>query len=775
MNKRNKSLLFIFTLVCSFFFIMFSPSLMTKAQAITATAKGPYTWVGPRGIPNTTAYIEIDGKPVFCIDPDKDAPFGGQSYSSKRYYDEGVKAILYYGYGGHGNEIGNSMDDYIKTHFALVNWIHGKREKSDSYANEDSEVWKLLEHAKKKDAPTTKLSFSKNKASSSISGNVQKSESIKLNGDSKNSVKIPVPKDVTIHVGSKTQTGGTYTVKGGQSFYFTAPLSYGNDFKSGSLSGTIGTYAGLLYMPNKDIQRLMGGKLVLDPAVADGFTVDFEKRQKKITVLHKDKYEKTTLKKSVETKDIGTKYSYSPEKKITKDGKVYVPVTNEKKTGTLGNKDITITFYYVLQRKITVLHKDNRNQTLLKKEVFTKNRGDSYSYSPLNNLKKGEYTYRPISTKKITGTVGKDNITITFYYDVPLIQAKLDKLQIYTDNASKGLPVKLYLSKKLIYSMDTKGFDTAKINISLYQGENKLLTKAYTAKSLPKNIDMKIPSKGLKINENKPYTVKFEGFNSNDFDVPNKSKELTTLGYSSSEETIKLDIKKTLKGYSLSKVVMTEITPTTKMKSYYEKYNFTGQKIPVQKTGYGTEQHIDYKYENQIGVDDTKSKLIFHTPSKLVDSYLDYTQKNNQTLITMDKTKDASTKNGDVLSRETRFSYPHVNVEKETGYLFTDKQVEEKNSHITKTLIDGGRKFYTPIWADLGKYKVSYQSNNLGVNDIKVVFNDTLELNAYMYGHMDSNTKDKDEIMLTPINADDPFPNGAPKGWSSEDIAWLKK
>ncbi len=53
-----------------------------------------------------------------------------------------------------------------------------------------------------------------------------------------------------------------------------------------------------------------------------------------------------------------------------------------KKEGTLGNKDVTITFYYKLERTITVLHKDNRDGTLLKKEVYTKYRGDTYSYSP---------------------------------------------------------------------------------------------------------------------------------------------------------------------------------------------------------------------------------------------------------------------------------------------------------------------------------------------------------------------------------------------------------
>ena len=263
--------------------VLFMPN---KAHALTAVAKGPYTWVGPHGIPNTAAYIEIDGHVVFCIDPHKNAPYGGQSYEMSKYDDKGLRSILYYGYGGYGNEIGNSMEAYIKTHFALSNWVHGKREKNDSYINEDPDVWRLLQHAKKQDVPSTKFSFNKSKVVSKVSGNVQKSETIKFNGDKKNSVKISVPKKVTIHVGTKSQTGGTYKLNGGDSFHFTAPLDYDESFKSGSLSGEMYTFAGLLYMPKKDYQRLLNGKFVLDPAVTDGFTVAFEKRQRNITILH---------------------------------------------------------------------------------------------------------------------------------------------------------------------------------------------------------------------------------------------------------------------------------------------------------------------------------------------------------------------------------------------------------------------------------------------------------------------------------------------------------
>ncbi|MDO7204254.1 hypothetical protein Q5M85_08990 [Paraclostridium bifermentans] len=44
-----------------------------------------------------------------------------------------------------------------------------------------------------------------------------------------------------------------------------------------------------------------------------------------------------------------------------------------------------------------------------------------------------------------------------------------------------------------------------------------------------------------------------------------------------------------------------------------------------------------------------------------------------------------------------------------------------------------------------------------------------------MYAHMDSETISDDAIILEPVNANDPFPNGTPKGWSNEDVKALKE
>ncbi|WP_191963976.1 hypothetical protein [Bacillus safensis] len=43
-----------------------------------------------------------------------------------------------------------------------------------------------------------------------------------------------------------------------------------------------------------------------------------------------------------------------------------------------------------------------------------------------------------------------------------------------------------------------------------------------------------------------------------------------------------------------------------------------------------------------------------------------------------------------------------------------------------------------------------------------------------LYAHMDSETKEYDEVLLKPVYADNPFPNGLPEGWTKEDMEWIK-
>lgn len=718
--------------------------------------------------------FKVNGEIAFCVDHAKPTPPTGASYGGgNAYKNEKIRAILYYGYGGPGNELGNSDVALVATSIALDSIMNGNyssgRDSIPGYK-------KLMKHAEAKDAPSTSIGFNKKNVTSKVSGSVQKSETVVFKADSKNSIKLNVPAGVTLHKGAKKYSGKNVTIKGGESFYLTAPLDYGKTVKFHNVKPSIGKYQSILFISSSSTYQRLGSGLLTDPEPVTDLNIKFEVRQRKISVEHIDKYTNKVLEKENFTRNIGTDYSFKPKSSIVKNGDKFVPVNNKNKTGTVGNKDVTIKIYYNLQRKVTIEHIDARDNRTIKTESDLYLRGEKYSYKPRNDLKKGDYTYRPISTAAQSGEIGSKNITLKFYYDVPLIKVELEKLQIYTDLAREGLPVKLKLAKTNIYKNNTKGMATAGVKVNVYQGKSLILTKKYTAQTLPKSSDLKIPSSKLKVNENKPYTVKLEGYNKDDIDVVSYASTLTTNGYTSSEDKFTIDMKDITKDFgSVKRVVMTEITPTTPMKSYYETLKFKGQLLNKIKTGYGSEQNLKFSYENMIKKDDDKITFNFNVPEDLMDTYLNYGISEGLAHIPMNIKSNKKSESGDLLVRDLTFVFPHVNVEKETGSLFTDEQVKNNDKRIQKEVRDGGNKFYTPIWSDLGDYNVEYASDPVGINRVRVVITDDLKLYAYMIAHMDSKTKSQDEILLTPINADDPFPNGVPEGWTKSDLDWLKK
>ncbi|MCK1995462.1 hypothetical protein MPH61_23350 [Peribacillus muralis] len=710
--------------------------------------------------------FKVDGRIAFCMDHYKPTPGTGSEYSpGKLFENEKVLAILYYGAGGPENEVGTSDTGIIATSLALDSVINGNH--SDG-RNSVPGYEKLMNHADKKDAPDDNVSFSKNSVSSNISGDVQKSETIKFIADTKNSINIKVPSNVILHMGSKSYESGTATIKGGQSFYFTADLDYGGTVSIKNIGPKIGPYQSMLFIAaNSSLQRLTNG-MITDPVPMETLAIKFEVRNKKINIEHKDEYNDSVLEKESYTRSIGSDYSFSPKKSITKNNNTYVPVSDAKKTGTLGTKDITLTFWYSLEREIAILHKDARDGKLLASQTDTKKRGDKYSYSPKTNLKKGEYTYRPVSTATKTGTVGGSNITITFYYDVPLIKSGLEKIQVYTAPANKGLPVKVNLSKVNIYPDSNEDMADAKINVSLYQGSTKIVTNAYTAKTLPKSIDLTVPSSKLAINQKKGYTVKLEGFSKNEMNVISDATTITTDGYTSSEKNLNVNNISTF----YTGVIMTEREIRKDMVVFNESLNVNLKKLEKKLTGYGFIYPVNVVYKNDLGQKFT-SNFDFYVPKSLLDNYLSYPVSDNLYKISLEETKYIEKTDQTALTTTKTFELPNVNIEKRTGNLFSTSQVKAKDSRIKYDLIDGQRKFYTPIWGDLGTYPLDVKNvDPLGIHKINVSMKQNLEIYAFMYGHMDSTTGKQDAIYLRPINSDDPK---YPDNWSTEDKSKFKK
>lgn len=648
--------------------------------------------------------FRVDGEQAFCIEHANATPPTGTPYHDPTPYNNAkIQRALYYGWNGPENIFGKDRGrGIVVTSLVLSRLYNGKNAGGENITGY-SELW---DKAQSGSVPNNKVVFSNHSLSVSVKNGKQVSQSTTFDSSNANSVKITVPSQITLVNEStgKKVTNGTMIVKGGQKVHLEAPLSLSKSYSTGNVTGSQDEYQPLVAIPDSGgFQNLAFGRIFKDPNNFDKFTATFVKRTSKITVSHVD----------------------------------------------------------------------NRTGQLLQRQTFTVVQGDKYSYSPLTNLKKGAYTYRPISTKSITGTVGNKDLTFTFYYDVPLVNVALKKLQIYTAPADDGLPVKLDLDKTNIYPNDTKGMIDAAININLYQGDNLVLSNAYTAQSLPSHIDMTIPSSsGLRVNDHQPYTVKIEGFNTNDVDVESVANTLQTDGYTSSEETFKLNVANN-SNLDATRVIMTEVTPTTKEKDYNETFHYTFSKVPTMKTGYGYDNNISLVYTNELGQTLDVRSMVYSVPSQLIDSYLSYDVSGGEAHVPMNQFTQSSTKE-DLTTTTVSYQLPHVNVEKETGYLFSDQEKVDQDSRITKPLIDGGNKFYLPLWMDLGSYSVESTSSDLGVNKINVTASDTLKVKAYMITTMDSPTEKDDEILMMPVNGDDPFPDGLPDGWTQNDVQWIE-
>lgn len=486
---------------------------------------------------------------------------------------------------------------------------------------------------------------------------------------------------------------------------------------------------------------------------------------------------------------VGDSFKYTQPKTFTIGSKNYDRVDSSTYSGKMGYAIKAHVFDYVLRRNLTVNYYDQRTMDKVRDTDSEKvHQGDKYSKThPTIMYGEYEYDYRGTKGDPESGTVGTEHINIDYFYSKPLVKLGLDKLQVFTAPSEEGLPVRVYINKNDQYdsSVADMSNEDMKITVALYQGNTKLDSKSYTANKIPEELEFKVSPDTLNVNEVKPYTVKLEGYDEFDFEVYDGTGSLTTNGHTSTEEEVVFHTNDSLKTEELSRVVMTEITPTTSMKEYNENITYSLSSLGKEKSGYGVETDLNVTYENELGDEYNYATTVedpvmdFTIDESLIESSLDHYIKeelgNGEVKLELgrdDNDSHTSSKRTNYYS----YKFPSINIEKQTGELYSEQQVSngELSSEQEGNLIDGGNKFYTPIWAELDAYDAYYNSTDVGVNKVKFEFRDTFNIYAQMNITMDSNTKDLDEIVFMPINADNPFAGGLPDNWTEEDAEWLK-
>lgn len=409
----------------------------------------------------------------------------------------------------------------------------------------------------------------------------------------------------------------------------------------------------------------------------------------------------------------------------------------------------------VIKRKLTINHLDaDNNNKLIKTESRDVFRGDTYDEKPRTDLKRDDgYTYKPVNNNTVKGTVGTSNVLIEFKYYVPTVSLGIDKIQIYTDvvttNTSKGLDTKVDISQGFGVNAALQDFKNAKMKLEVKDTTNNkvVYSKVYPLADFKGKFEFILPTnylnKGAKVDYSYVIKVEHNGDNNHEIIVPTNATK--THGYTSSEKVI------TKADEEYKGVIMTEKEKNKDVKEFYETLTLNKESIPSMKTGYGFELLFTSTYSNDLKNLASISTNVF-VDERLIDTYQSYDVASNMAKIPMDKTANVvGNANKQV---ESKFELPKVFVEQNTGYLFKTSAHEKRNEAFK--LFDGGRKLYIPVWLEeLGAYNMAYKSNSkIGVNKVTFNISDKVDVKAYMFNHIDSDTSDDDELLIHPLEQD---------------------
>ena len=207
----------------------------------------------------STYMCKYNGQWSYCLEASKKTPAAGNYTASVIENNVMVRKFLYYGFGGPAHCLfkGQALTDdglneeetgYLYTHVLLSLAYSGDMCGANIDDLEKAGIglkstWQYVEGLPD---PSNGASFSTGNSAAFTAvfdktNMIQKTDSIKFNASSNETVQLPLQSNVTIHIegSSAQQTGGTATVWGGQSFYLTAPLKNSpSDYESVTLNSS---------------------------------------------------------------------------------------------------------------------------------------------------------------------------------------------------------------------------------------------------------------------------------------------------------------------------------------------------------------------------------------------------------------------------------------------------------------------------------------------------------------------------------------------------------
>lgn len=507
-------------------------------------------------------------------------------------------------------------------------------------------------------------------------------------------------------------------------------------------------------------------------------------------------------------KESGKNYQFVEEKSKYSPGKLKV------------EKNMTIELPYERPRRLEVRHIDEwfegdddelikaTNNPLIEWKHRYKYSKEKYSYTAREDLqfeqdgRKHDYWHVGTAIKpnlnntstaatKVEGNVEED-IVLTFKYDRPRVEVGLEHILIDTNAASEGLTAEVTYKLELIGQLPTK--DKNRLNIAEYElqlykmnsGTTGTLLGRYNQGPSTKDfqdslviervINMPI-KKYLSVGQEQEYGV-FLKPTSRITSTPApafhpEKDSITTMGYTSTEEEIIIGLNESVER---EEVVRTERYAGKDMQKYMEKLSVS----PIEdhafhgKTGYGLHWDMKADYVNEVGFDvgniqglnEKNEGFVGASLFKYDEALHGYSDFDYDGSINLDVSTSIS-KNSFAQS----FKLPETVVSSDFKvYLKGQEPKGEK-------VYSAGRQLFVPVWIEsLGTYNVGWNNsgaeNGWGVHRIHVNLKDTIDVNAYMFGHINSDSIDEDEIIISPV---DPSHPKVPSYFTEEEMEWIRQ
>ena len=424
-------------------------------------------------------------------------------------------------------------------------------------------------------------------------------------------------------------------------------------------------------------------------------------------------------------------------------------------------RDMLTNILYERPRIIEILHIDDDSDDVIRTNIHHKRiyDGDGYeiwSYADeelkyRHNANNTDYFYYPLNKVPgynkavLKGTVIERNVdktrntyTLSFRYTKPSLDLGLTYIRIDTERASVDQPVKLEFEHQII--VPERWADNT-VNLTIYDRENNMIVYEETdlaVDTINDGYEIKVDSTHRRKGSKAVYEAVLR---TND-------KEKLVSGYATSA-TIDTNSyaasERILKGESIPEVnttvayegvAMTERKLGEDIQEHMERVVATIEPDVNMISGYGYEFAPVIKFETEVdyhGLPEIIGNVNAHP--NIADG--DYDVEDGQ------HTFDLDSLNKDVdLTRETTLRMPNVYVNRKDGKIFR----EDADGRV-----DGGRKVYVPIWVNkLGDYIYNVESSRMGRNYVKYDIDQNVTLDAYMFGHIDSDTLNDDALLIEP-------------------------